>query len=540
MQMRPILVFLSGCVFAPSYLFGQQSVCNLFKDLKSADDKQLTLSGELVLSGSVAVLGAADCDNKYVSERQIWPTGLNLRMAGLPPQDRQRVRDLTVRTIALRQAGKVVTVSGVLSGRLHLGQAGDFPAELTVDSVDKIEVEELPDSSQLPVIPICDLFRDLAAWKGKRIAVRGEGVGTMEGYWIGGQCKGAFFTGGYRWPVSLTYGAPAWYSGSTADLAEAKQPRAPAKNEDLFRGRNNVVRTGIYIGRLRMRDQYFANCRAGGDYITNGFGHLNGAAAELVVEEVRDVELNAGRASTEEEQDPPCVPPDHDSLCARAAKLQDAVSANCLDRARELISNEGIDSKDGSESTALGYAIRLGNAAVVSLMLDAGAPVNPSHVMVSSPLEESAQFGRFGIMKMLLARGAKVDRLDDRGEAYLSSLGFFSAPALKILLDAGANPNSKDRHGETALMHAADYGFDESARLLIQHKADVNLTDAGGRTALMHAAAGKYVDAIPLLLAAKADLHARDPEGKSALDIAKASGNEAAAELISAAIPGGK
>jgi hypothetical protein len=39
-----------------------------------------------------------------------------------------------------------------------------------------------------------------------------------------------------------------------------------------------------------------AVCRDAGDYITNGFGHLNGAAAEIVVEEIRDVEL--AKAST--------------------------------------------------------------------------------------------------------------------------------------------------------------------------------------------------------------------------------------------------
>jgi ankyrin repeat protein len=57
-----------------------------------------------------------------------------------------------------------------------------------------------------------------------------------------------------------------------------------------------------------------------------------------------------------------------------------------------------------------------------------------------------------------------------------------------------------------------------------------------GLTALMPAANGKYVDAIPHLLSQGADLYARDLDGKTALDLARASKNDVAVELISAAL----
>jgi len=105
-----------------------------------------------------------------------------------------------------------------------------------------------------------------------------------------------------------------------------------------------------------------------------------------------------------------------------------------------------------------------------------------------------------------------------------------------VLLDAGANPNARAL-GETALMRASFYGYEDAVKMLLQYHADVSLVDNKGRTALMHAAAGKYVDAIPLLLQAGADPQARDFEGKTALDIAKESKNDVAEEILSAAAP---
>jgi len=44
----------------------------------------------------------------------------------------------------------------------------------------------------------------------------------------------------------------------------------------------------------------------------------------------------------------------------------------------------------------------------------------------------------------------------------------------RILIDAGANVNARDSHGETALMRAAQMGYAETAKLLIESGADVN------------------------------------------------------------------
>jgi hypothetical protein len=109
-----------------------------------------------------------------------------------------------------------------------------------------------------------------------------------------------------------------------------------------------------------MKDEYKAVSRAGWDYLTYGFGHLGAAPAELIVEAIVDVELTPKpQTEAEETEEKPCSPPNLDALCASAADLLSAVSQNCVNRTRELLTKDGIDSKDGNESPALRRAIAM-------------------------------------------------------------------------------------------------------------------------------------------------------------------------------------
>ena len=523
-------------------LHGQESVCDLFKDLKAADGHQLILTGELIISKDLAAIGADDCDNRYSSTMGgsgvhfLWPTALRLKpSAKVPAEQIRRFRDAAIEADRLRHDGKTVSASASFTGRVRLSEAGDFPGEFTFDSLNDLKVEALPDASELPVIPICELFQGLTAWNGRRVAVRGEVVGTFEGSWLIGRCKGGFYTNGYRWPVSLSYAGPAYYSHSTAQLAKEKRPPSQPKGWETFRGRYNVVESATYVGRLRMRNEYRAVCREGGDYITNGFGHLNGAAAEIVVDEIRDAELAKAPPDEVIEDERSCQPSNLSALCPTAT-LSRAATLGCTSRVTELLSKDGVDSKDGNESEALSQAIRTGNDGIVKILLSAGAPVNPPKFRVWSPLAAAAWWRKLDVMTTLLKAGANVDSVDHQGATYLAGYGYFDKRVLKILLDAGANPNASDSNGRTALMQAANYGYEDAVVLLIDHGAVINQRDHKGRSALMYAANGKYVDAIPHLLNHGADLSARDLDGKTALDLARISKNKVAIELLSAAM----
>ena len=223
-------------------------------------------------------------------------------------------------------------------------------------------------------------------------------------------------------------------------------------------------------------------------------------------------------------------------LCAAADSLVHAVQRGCVDQVREILKAQGIDSKNGSESEAFRTAIRVGNREIAQILIEAGAPVNPSVTGLWSPLADAAFGKHFEIMKLLIQSGAKVDALDHRGVTLLANSGFFDATVTTILLEAGADPNATDRAGATALMKASGYGLKESIKVLIEHHADVNRKDGKGRTALMHAASGRRSDAIPILLENGADPNVRDSEGSSALDYADRYNNLGAFTMLSLAV----
>ena len=51
-------------------------------------------------------------------------------------------------------------------------------------------------------------------------------------------------------------------------------------------------------------------------------------------------------------------------------------------------------------------------------------------------------------------------------------------------VEAGADVNARDRHGQTALMHAVRRADSEIVQYLVEHGADVAARSPGGRTAL--------------------------------------------------------
>jgi hypothetical protein len=466
-----IVGLVATCGLLAGSLQAQQTVCDIFGNLKAADGQQLTVTGDLLIAPGLVALGATDCDDdRWLTggpehDHRIWPVLLDLQPSPtVPPKQLRLLHEAGDEINRLRRAGKPMSARATFSGRLNVIWRGDFPARLTFDSVENTVVEELPDAGKLPVIPICELFQNLAARKGKRIAVRAEIVTSEEGSWITGRCNGAFYTNGYRWPVALDYAAPAYYSSVTASISKVRPPSGPPKNSELYKGRRSYVPMATYVGRLRMRSQYIAVCRgAGGGYLTNGYGHLNAAAAELVVEEIRDVEMMPQRSiDASEAEETQCEPPNHDALCAKASTLSSAVSQNCIDRVRELLAKNGID-VTGGESLTLMSAIGAGNTPIVKLLLSAGAPVNPPKTQRGTPLLVAASAGKLEILKLLLQYGANVNAKDRYGRTSLAAYGIFDIRVMKLLLEAGANPNDRDDEGQTPLMKASHYGSEETS-----------------------------------------------------------------------------
>lgn len=111
------------------------------------------------------------------------------------------------------------------------------------------------------------------------------------------------------------------------------------------------------------------------------------------------------------------------------------------------------------------------------------------------------------------------------------------AAALEARLKAGADANSKDRYGQTALMLAAHRGHLEAVQVLLRHGADLNVTAKYGLSALMLAIVGGHEAVARALAQAGADRALRGTgapgfAGKTARDLAQERGMSALAEKL--------
>jgi len=128
-------------------------------------------------------------------------------------------------------------------------------------------------------------------------------------------------------------------------------------------------------------------------------------------------------------------------------------------------------------------------------------------------------------MKYLSKPGAPVLNTRDpaTGETALHiSVKTHAVNWVGFLLNKGANPDIKDRNGNTPLHDAALVGDPTSLTYLLGMKARVNATNNNGETPLILAVHRRDIDAVHLLIDAGADPKIQDTiAGKSALDYAK-------------------
>ena len=106
---------------------------------------------------------------------------------------------------------------------------------------------------------------------------------------------------------------------------------------------------------------------------------------------------------------------------------------------------------------------------------------------------------------------------------------------VRALLDAGADIDALDEHGQTALMNAARRGDAQMVELLIQRAAGLNYTAKYRLTALMLAVINRHAQVVRLLVAAGADRTIRGSQGSFArtpLDYALYCGEAEIAEIL--------
>ena len=102
---------------------------------------------------------------------------------------------------------------------------------------------------------------------------------------------------------------------------------------------------------------------------------------------------------------------------------------------------------------------------------------------------------------------------------------------VKLLIEAGANLNTRTNGGSTALIWASYYNYGEVIKLLIEAGANLNIRDNWGRTALIRASYGNHIEVVKLLLENFADECILDDDGWSFYDYLNDENKEIIKEL---------
>jgi hypothetical protein len=149
------------------------------------------------------------------------------------------------------------------------------------------------------VVSVCEALTHPNLYNHKLIAIRGTQTATMEGGWLYGQnCEKAFITNGHVWPSSI------WLEMSESARAAVGTQR-PELESSLKRINAELKKRGFNDKRDRLSITYIGVFEAYDDsaqqyhpdsHSTNapGFGHLNGAPAQITVSDVKDAVIEKG------------------------------------------------------------------------------------------------------------------------------------------------------------------------------------------------------------------------------------------------------
>jgi uncharacterized protein len=138
------------------------------------------------------------------------------------------------------------------------------------------------------------------------------------------------------------------------------------------------------------------------------------------------------------------------------------------------MSDQVIDRPGGTlDSEVLDLASRLfdmarnGDAATLAAYLDAGVPATLTNTNGDTLVMLASYYGHESAVAALIARGADVDRHNNRGQTPLAGAVFKNEiTIMELLLGAGADPLAGS---PSALETARFFGKDEIAQQLQQH-----------------------------------------------------------------------
>jgi len=253
------------------------------------------------------------------------------------------------------------------------------------------------------------------------------------------------------------------------------------------------------------------------------------------------------------------------ALWAVGSDVADSVMKRNVSALRSLLQQKAdVNAPQADGTTALHWAVRLGDLEVADMLIRVGAKVSAANRTGVTPLQLAAIDGNPAMIEKLIKAGANPNApLTPEGDTVLMMAARNGKPAaIRTLLDNGAVVDTRETWGgTTALMWAVSQGHLEAAKTLVERGADVNAKSyyvpaANGRgfegrqpinagpeqavqeyaggwmTPLMFAARQGDMDAVRFFVESGADVNVVSGDGKNALGLAIFNGNYAIASYL--------
>lgn len=215
------------------------------------------------------------------------------------------------------------------------------------------------------------------------------------------------------------------------------------------------------------------------------------------------------------------------NLCWAAENGQEGVIEYLL---RTIIDvNTTVD--DGQ--TPLHLAATNGHLSSVKLLVERGAIIEKKNQRGATALLEAANHGFKEVAEALITAGANVHARDtERYTSLIRASQGNHIAVMQVILVAGADVEACLPNGETALLQAAGHGATRTVQFLLGNGADIEARDSAGRNPLNLAATSGHVGVVVLLIDRGANIHAKDNEGGTALHRASDWGHIAVIQLL--------
>jgi len=156
----------------------------------------------------------------------------------------------------------------------------------------------------------------------------------------------------------------------------------------------------------------------------------------------------------------------------------------------------------------------------------------PIYAMDADSFYKAAKSNNLEMLRRAIAEKMDVNsKSEDSYTALIYAAYYGHDEAVKLLLDAGAEPCVGDKKGNTALMGAIFKGVEPVFNLLVD-RCDVNQLNSQGQTPLMYASLFGREAMAQILLEKGANKDLRDANGYTAEGLAESQWNQAMVKVL--------